>query len=187
MSDPSRRDESGARTNPIRTNVSHSARIWNYWLGGKDHYEVDEEVGDQILGFVPELPRSAIADRRFLARSVRYLAEEAGIRPDDVIVVMNGVTMEILSTDAEGRLVLSDGLVYTSRLGVGEMIDQVLRVNWGHIIDPAWAVNQVWCALLGVAPPEGPSARASALALTTMVLLLVVVIERKLRPVEVVS
>lgn len=80
MSDPSRRDESGARTNPIRTNVSHSARIWNYWLGGKDHYEVDEEVGDQILGFVPELPRSAIADRRFLARSVRYLAQEAGIR-----------------------------------------------------------------------------------------------------------
>jgi leucyl aminopeptidase len=44
-------------------------------------------------------------------------------RPDDVIVGMNGVTMEILSTDAEGRLVLSDGLVYTSRLGVGEMID----------------------------------------------------------------
>ncbi|MDX3733865.1 SAM-dependent methyltransferase [Streptomyces caniscabiei] len=80
MSDLSRRDESGARTNPIRTNVSHSARIWNYWLGGKDHYEVDEEVGDQILGFVPELPRSAIADRRFLARSVRFLAEDAGIR-----------------------------------------------------------------------------------------------------------
>jgi leucyl aminopeptidase len=44
-------------------------------------------------------------------------------RPDDIIVGMNGVTMEILSTDAEGRLVLADGLVYTSRLGVGEMID----------------------------------------------------------------
>ncbi|MCA9859916.1 MAG: hypothetical protein KC438_09345, partial [Thermomicrobiales bacterium] len=44
-------------------------------------------------------------------------------RPDDIIKGMNGVTMEILSTDAEGRLVLSDGLVYTSKLGVGEMID----------------------------------------------------------------
>ncbi len=44
-------------------------------------------------------------------------------RPDDIIRGMNGVTMEIISTDAEGRLVLSDGLVYTSRLGVGEMID----------------------------------------------------------------
>src|SRR6476620_2397490 len=44
-------------------------------------------------------------------------------RPDDIIIGMNGVTMEILSTDAEGRLVLSDGLVYTSKQGVGEMID----------------------------------------------------------------
>ncbi|MFJ8950697.1 SAM-dependent methyltransferase [Streptomyces sp. NPDC102381] len=65
---------------PLRTDVSHSARIWNYWLGGKDHYEVDAEVGGQILAFVPELPRSAVADRRFLARAVRHLAGEAGIR-----------------------------------------------------------------------------------------------------------
>ena len=36
--------------------------------------------------------------------------------------------------------------------GVAEMIDNVFRVNWGHVIDPAWAVNQVWCALLGVKP-----------------------------------
>ena len=60
-------------------------------------------------------------------------------------------------------------------------------MTWGHIIDPAWAVNQVWCALLGVEPPDGPGAGASAWALAVMVLLLVVVIERKLRPVEVVS
>jgi ABC-2 type transport system permease protein len=71
--------------------------------------------------------------------------------------------------------------------GVGEMIDQVLRVTWGHIIDPAWAVNQVWCALLGVEAPEGPGAAASAAALAAMILLLVLVIERKLRPVEIVS
>jgi O-methyltransferase involved in polyketide biosynthesis len=60
--------------------VSHSARIWNYWLGGKDNFQVDKEVGDQILGFVPELVRSARADRQFLARAVRYLAAEQGIR-----------------------------------------------------------------------------------------------------------
>ncbi|MER5752157.1 SAM-dependent methyltransferase [Streptomyces sp. NPDC002088] len=64
----------------LRSDVSHSARIWNYWLGGTDHYPVDKEVGDQILSFVPALPRSAVADRRFLARAVRYLAGEAGIR-----------------------------------------------------------------------------------------------------------
>jgi hypothetical protein len=81
MSDPSAsRDEGVARTARLRTDVSHSARIWNYWLGGKDHYPVDEEVGDQILSFVPALPRSAVADRRFLARAVRFLAGEAGVR-----------------------------------------------------------------------------------------------------------
>jgi hypothetical protein len=60
-------------------------------------------------------------------------------------------------------------------------------VTWGHIIDPAWTVNRVWCALLGVDAPRGPGAAASASALTVMVLLLVIVIERKLRPVEIVS
>jgi O-methyltransferase involved in polyketide biosynthesis len=63
----------------IDTSVSHSARIWNYWLGGKDNYPVDQQVGDQVLAFVPELVRSARADRYFLARAVRYLAAQ-GIR-----------------------------------------------------------------------------------------------------------
>jgi ABC-2 type transport system permease protein len=71
--------------------------------------------------------------------------------------------------------------------GVAEMIDNVFRVTWGHIIDPAWSVNQVWCALLGVDPPEGPGAGPSAVALMALILSLVLVIERKLRPVEIVS
>jgi hypothetical protein len=66
------------------------------------------------------------------------------------------------------------------------MIDNVFRVTWGHVLDPAWAVNRVWCALLGVDPPDGPGAGASMLVLAAFVLLLVLVIERKLRPVEVV-
>jgi len=71
--------------------------------------------------------------------------------------------------------------------GVAEMIDNVLRVRWGHIIDPAWTTNRIWCALLNVEAPRGPGAGASAVALVVMVVLLVVVIERKLRPVEVVT
>ena len=70
--------------------------------------------------------------------------------------------------------------------GVSEMIDQVFRVRWGHLLDPAWTVNRVWCTLLGVEAPRGPGAGASIVALTVFILLLVVVIERKLRPVEVV-
>jgi ABC-2 type transport system permease protein len=70
--------------------------------------------------------------------------------------------------------------------GVSEMIDSVFRVTWGHLLDPAWAVNRIWSTLLGIDPPDGPGAGASLAALTGFVLVLVLVIERKLRPVEVV-
>src|SRR5437868_13184044 len=64
----------------IDITVSHVARIWNYWLGGKDNYPVDREVGDQILGMLPDVARLARASRLFLNRVVWYLADEAGIR-----------------------------------------------------------------------------------------------------------
>ncbi|HZG06398.1 MAG TPA: SAM-dependent methyltransferase [Streptomyces sp.] len=64
----------------IDTTVSHVARIWNYWLGGKDNYEVDREVGDRITAILPDVPRLARASRALLGRAVRYLVAEAGIR-----------------------------------------------------------------------------------------------------------
>ncbi len=64
----------------IDTSVAHSARIWNYWLGGKDHYPVDRRVGDQIAEMFPDIVRLARADRAFLGRVVRHLVGEAGIR-----------------------------------------------------------------------------------------------------------
>ena len=64
----------------IDASVPHSARIWNYWLGGKDNYPADREVGDQIAKMFPSIVAMARHDRAFLARAVRYLAGEAGIR-----------------------------------------------------------------------------------------------------------
>ncbi|MGH3938746.1 MAG: SAM-dependent methyltransferase [Pseudonocardiaceae bacterium] len=64
----------------IDTSVSHSARVWNYWLGGKDNYPVDEEVGDQFAAVQPSVVDIARASRAFLVRAVRYLAGEVGIR-----------------------------------------------------------------------------------------------------------
>jgi len=64
----------------IDTTVSHSARIWDYWLKGKDNYAVDREVGDRIEEMLPDIVRQAREDRLFLGRVVRYLAGEAGIR-----------------------------------------------------------------------------------------------------------
>jgi O-methyltransferase involved in polyketide biosynthesis len=62
------------------TSVPQTARIWNYWLGGKDNFPVDRAVGDQILEAFPAIVENARASRAFLARAVRYLAGEAGIR-----------------------------------------------------------------------------------------------------------
>jgi hypothetical protein len=71
----------GLQSSPeIDTTVSHSARIWDYWLGGRDNYPVDREVGDRIAEMLPDIVTQARADRMFLGRVVRYLAEEAGIR-----------------------------------------------------------------------------------------------------------
>ncbi|GAB3485045.1 SAM-dependent methyltransferase [Nocardiopsis coralliicola] len=64
----------------IDSTQPHSARVWNYWLGGKDNYAVDREVGEQLKSIVPEGVVSARADREFLARSVRLCVEEGGIR-----------------------------------------------------------------------------------------------------------
>ncbi|MDT4987493.1 MAG: hypothetical protein QOI74_1587 [Micromonosporaceae bacterium] len=60
--------------------VSHSARIWNYWLGGKDNFEADRENGDQFQQLFPEIVDIARGSRGFLSRAVTYLAGEAGIR-----------------------------------------------------------------------------------------------------------
>ena len=64
----------------IDTTVPHSARIWNYWLGGKDNYAVDRAAGDQFSAIYPRIVDIARADRQFLGRVVRFLAGEAGVR-----------------------------------------------------------------------------------------------------------
>jgi hypothetical protein len=64
----------------IDTSVPHSARVWNYWLGGKDNYPVDRAAGDQFREAFPGVVDVARASRAFLTRAVRYLAGEAGIR-----------------------------------------------------------------------------------------------------------
>lgn len=64
----------------IDTSVAHPARVWDYWLGGKDNYLSDRELGDQLNATMPEVVIWARTDREFLGRVVRYLVVEAGIR-----------------------------------------------------------------------------------------------------------
>ena len=63
----------------IDTSVAHIARVYDYWLGGKDHFAADREVGDEVLEIHPETALSVRANRAFLARAVGYLTAQ-GIR-----------------------------------------------------------------------------------------------------------
>ncbi len=64
----------------INTNVAQSARVYDYWLGGKDNFPADRAVAEAIAEQVPTIRTQVRAQRAFLGRTVRYLAREAGIR-----------------------------------------------------------------------------------------------------------
>ncbi|MDF2706066.1 SAM-dependent methyltransferase [Nonomuraea muscovyensis] len=64
----------------VDTTKPHSARVWDYLLGGKNNYAVDKEAGDTILRVFPAFAQVARLQRQFLIRAVRFLAGEVGIR-----------------------------------------------------------------------------------------------------------
>ncbi|MCW2935749.1 MAG: hypothetical protein JWM19_6711 [Actinomycetia bacterium] len=65
---------------PYDTTVAHPARVYNYWLGGKDHFAADREVGEQTKAAYPDIVTGVRAQRSFLASAVRYLVTQAGVR-----------------------------------------------------------------------------------------------------------
>jgi S-adenosyl methyltransferase len=65
---------------PFDTSVAHVARVYNYWLGGKDNFAADRAAGEQAIRAFPEIGLSARSNRAFLARAVRFLAGETSIR-----------------------------------------------------------------------------------------------------------
>ena len=64
----------------VDTSRPHSARMYDYYLGGKNHFAADRELADKVLAGMPSVRTSARENRAFLGRTVRYLAGEAGIR-----------------------------------------------------------------------------------------------------------
>ena len=64
----------------INTNVPQSARVYDYWLGGKDHFPADRALGDAIAEALPTIRTQVRAQRAFLGRAVRYLTRDAGVR-----------------------------------------------------------------------------------------------------------
>ncbi|MCK9897030.1 SAM-dependent methyltransferase [Frankia sp. AgB32] len=63
----------------LRADQPHSARIHDYFLGGKDNFPADRDAAERVLEAFPNVRITARANRAFMARAVRYLASEAGI------------------------------------------------------------------------------------------------------------
>jgi len=75
-------DASGIAEEPLPydTTIAHPARVYNYWLGGKDNFEADREVGEQTKAAYPDIVSGVRAQRAFLASAVRYLVTHRGVR-----------------------------------------------------------------------------------------------------------
>ena len=76
-------DGAGAQAERIAgldTSVAHPARVYDYWLGGKDNFAADREAAERVLAVTPGLRFRVRANRAFLGRATRYLAADAGVR-----------------------------------------------------------------------------------------------------------
>src|SRR5713101_3199756 len=60
--------------------VAHPARVYDYWLGGKDNFEADRIAGEETIAAYPAIRSSARSNRAFLIRTVSHLTDERGIR-----------------------------------------------------------------------------------------------------------
>jgi hypothetical protein len=64
----------------LDTSAAHPARVYDYWLGGKDNFAADREAGEQALQAYPQLAEAVRSNRAFLARAVEFLTGPAGVR-----------------------------------------------------------------------------------------------------------
>ncbi|GIF62723.1 hypothetical protein Ais01nite_07580 [Asanoa ishikariensis] len=156
----------------IDTSVPHSARVWNYWLGGKDNFAVDREAGDRVRAVFPAIVDNARAQRAFLGRAVRHLTAEHGIR--QFIDLGTGLptadnTHEIAQAVApESRVVYVDNdplvlvharaLLTSSPEGVTDYIEadvrdpELILREAGQVLDLTQPVAVIMLGILGNIP-----------------------------------
>ncbi|MES4832307.1 SAM-dependent methyltransferase, partial [Streptomyces anthocyanicus] len=72
--------ESAAHPDRIDTSRPHPARMYDYFLGGKDNYEVDQRAAEQFMKSAPEVREGVLANRHFMHRAVRHVVAEGGVR-----------------------------------------------------------------------------------------------------------
>jgi hypothetical protein len=150
--DSAARMSSPAAPDTFDTSVAHIARVYNYWLGGKDNYAADREAAEQVIAAYPVIHTSVRAQRAFLGRAVHYLVTDGGVR--QFLDIGTGLpsannTHEVAQREApESRIVYVDNdpivlaharaLLTSSPEGATDYIDADLR-NTGEILDQAAA------------------------------------------------
>jgi hypothetical protein len=157
----------------IRPEIPHGARIWNYWLGGKDNYAADRTIADAVRAVYPQIVDMAFTSRRFLARAVRHLAGEAGIRqfidvgtglptmqntheiaqsvaPDARIVYVDNDPLVL--THARARLVNTTAEGITSYLDADYRHPERLIEQAGEVLDLSRPVAVLFMGVFGYVP-----------------------------------
>lgn len=77
---PAAEDQQRPHPSEIDNGVPHSARIYDYWLGGKDNFTADRAVAEALISAIPTVRSMAAENRRFVHRVARYLVGQAGVR-----------------------------------------------------------------------------------------------------------
>jgi hypothetical protein len=135
---------------PFDTSVAHIARVYDYWLGGKDNFAADREAAEAAIAANPGVQAGVLANRAFLARAVRYLAGERGIH--QFLDIGTGIpsadnTHEVAqSVAAQARIVYVDNdpivllharsLLARNPLGAADYVDSDLR-DTGRVLAEA--------------------------------------------------
>jgi SAM-dependent methyltransferase len=146
----------------IRTDIPHPARVYNYLLGGKDHFAADREAGDMSVALMPQIRDSARGNRQFQARAVAFL-RDAGIRqfldigtglpasPNTHEVAGEGSRVAYVDNDpvvfSRARAVMADNQSVTSVAADMRDVDEVLSAA-GKLLDFAQPVGLLFIASL---------------------------------------
>jgi O-methyltransferase involved in polyketide biosynthesis len=106
-----RRDPGGPPPAGLDVSTAHQARVWNYWLGGRDYFAADRAAGERISQDFPHLAQTARAERAFLVRAVRFLAGPARIR--QFLDIGAGLPAGGNTHEIAQRIAPDTGIVYT--------------------------------------------------------------------------
>ena len=146
----------------IDTGTAHPARMYDYYLGGRDNYQVDRDAANEVLAVMTEMKVSAQHNRKALRRMVEYLVD-AGVRQFLDIgtgipgVGSTGAIVRSLAPDARVVCVDNDPIVLTHGAALlADRGDRAVAVRWGDLRDPDAILRDIEAhGLLDLTRPVG--------------------------------